>query len=121
MKCGFCSTAWKTRKAKGTRSAFSWTATFFCLAAIIVVAFWLGRELGVLRSSQVKPNPVESTNVSADYVENAENAAELEYVDGESTTAEENVENAADAENVDVSEDLGLLEDAEGGEGSGAE
>lgn len=121
MKCGFCSTVWKTRKAKGTRSAFSWTATLATIIALVAIAFFVGRELGVWRSSQAKPIPPEATNGSADYVENAENADELEYVDDEAATVEENAENAADGENVDVSEDLGLGEDAEGGEGSGAE
>lgn len=101
MKCGFCSTGWKTRKAKGTRSAFSWTATFVCLAALIVVAFLLGRELGVLQSSQVKPTPGESTNVSTDYSEDAE------YVDGETTPVEE------DAEEVDETPEDAAAETAE--------
>ena len=50
MKCGFCSTVWKTRKAKGTRSAFSWTATLATIIALVAIAFFVGRELGVWRN-----------------------------------------------------------------------
>lgn len=52
-KCGFCSTVWKTRGAKGTRSAFSWTATLVFLAALAGGAFLTGRELGVLSKLDV--------------------------------------------------------------------
>lgn len=99
MKCGFCSTAWKTRKAKGTRSAFSWTATFVFLAALVVVAFLLGRELGVWRFWQGKPISDEATNGSTDYIENAENVDVFEYVDDESTTVEENADETLEPAN----------------------
>lgn len=97
MKCVFCATKWKTRKAKGTRSAFSWTATFGVLAALIVVAFLLGRELGVWRALQGKPISVESTTGSADYSENAEKADVFEAVDDEPTSDAENVEEAEES------------------------
>ncbi|MBQ7814817.1 MAG: hypothetical protein IJ387_10040 [Thermoguttaceae bacterium] len=100
MKCGFCSTAWKTRKAKGTRSAFSWTATLAFLAALVVVAFLLGRELGVWRSLQGKPISGEATNGSTDYIENAENVDAFEYVDDESTTVEENADETLEPANA---------------------
>ncbi len=101
MKCGFCSTVWKTRKAKGTRSAFSWTATFVFLAALVVVAFGLGRELGVWRSLQTKPIPTEST----DYNENAENVDAFEDAGDESTTGEENAEVEENAESLEGAEE----------------
>ena len=50
-KCGFCSTVWKTRGAKGTRSSFSWTATLALFLAIIALAFFAGREFGVFSKS----------------------------------------------------------------------
>lgn len=44
-KCVFCDTVWHTRGAKGTRVAFSWTATFVCLAVIAAIVFFIARGL----------------------------------------------------------------------------
>lgn len=116
MKCGFCLTVWKTRKAKGTRSAFSWTATFVFLAALVAVAFFLGRELGGWRSSQTKPIPIESTNGSAENVEeeNVENVDAFEDVDDETTTVEENagVEENAESPEEETREPANEVENA---------
>lgn len=96
MKCGFCSTVWKTRKAKGTRSAFSWTATFVFLAALVVVAFLLGRELGVLSKTGVFP---ESVDVEESRLE------ETEF-----TPSTESVEDASNGEILETSEQTESLE-----------
>lgn len=98
MKCGFCSTVWKTRKAKGTRSAFSWTATLAVLAAIVVGAFLIGRELGVLSKSSVAP---ESIDVEESRLEETEFAPSTESVEDATSGAE----NAESAETTETSED----------------
>ena len=38
MKCRFCSESWHTHGRRGTRSRFSWTATFFWLVILAIVA-----------------------------------------------------------------------------------
>lgn len=126
-KCHFCSTVWKTRKAKGTRSAFSWTATLVCLLAIAALAYFGGRRLGLLSTT---PDPVSVSENQTTGLDADGQASELENEgvaeEFENTEDAENAENV-DAEDVDVSEDLGVgedannLEDANGGEGSTAE
>lgn len=115
MKCGFCSTVWKTRKAKGTRSVFSWTATLVFLAAIVVGAFLIGRELGVLSKSSVVPGAVdveesrfEETDV-APLTESVEDASNEEIVETpevvEELEATSGAENAESDATSDTSED----------------
>lgn len=41
MKCKFCNSTWKTKKAKGTRSHFSLKATFVWLIWIAAILFVL--------------------------------------------------------------------------------
>lgn len=118
-KCHFCSTVWKTRKAKGTRSAFSWTATLVCLLAIAALAYFGGRRLGLLSTTPVSVSENQTTGLGADgQASELENEGVAEEF--ENTEDAENAENI-DAEDVDVSEDLGVGEDANGGEGSTAE
>lgn len=50
-KCVFCDTVWHTRGAKGTRVAFSWTATFVCLAVVVAIVFFIARGLTGFGSS----------------------------------------------------------------------
>ena len=87
-KCGFCSTVWKTRGAKGTRSAFSWTATLGTILAIAVAVFFVGREFGVFsnpsdwgkktRSLKTElPASVAPESADAASVENATSDAEI--------------------------------------------
>ncbi|MBR2003855.1 MAG: hypothetical protein IKK39_13035 [Thermoguttaceae bacterium] len=114
-KCGFCSTVWKTRGAKGTRSAFSWTATLVFLAAIVVVAFLIGRELGVLSKSSVVPGAVdveesrfEETDVAplTESVEDASNEEIVETPEGvEELEATSGVGNAESDATSETSED----------------
>ena len=79
-KCGFCSTVWKTRGAKGTRSAFSWTATLTTALAIIAIAFFAGREFGVFSKSgdarEKTPSWETKLEVSSETAENLEAASD---------------------------------------------
>lgn len=38
MKCRFCSESWHTHGRRGTRSRFSWSATFFWLVILAIIA-----------------------------------------------------------------------------------
>ncbi|MBR5243560.1 MAG: hypothetical protein IKW13_04925 [Thermoguttaceae bacterium] len=96
-KCAFCSTVWKTRKAKGTRSAFSWTATLTTILGVLAIAFLAGREFGAFS----KTPKIEKTHSWE---------TELE-------TAPESVEDAA---NVESGETSGATETLESGETSGS-
>ena len=99
MKCGFCSTVWKTRKAKGTRSAFSWTATLATIIALAAIAFLVGRELGVFSKSSdaVKNAPSWETKleVSSETAENLEAASDENVETLETTEMPETTEDAA--------------------------
>ncbi|MBQ9800454.1 MAG: hypothetical protein IJO40_11050 [Thermoguttaceae bacterium] len=112
MKCGFCSTVWKTRKAKGTRSAFSWTATLATIIALVAIAFFVGRELGVWR------NPVDFKGEDSWGTELAPSTESVETDettgDAESVEASENVENLESTTDVESEEsDETALEDAD--------
>lgn len=107
MKCGFCSTVWKTRKAKGTRSAFSWTATFVFLAACAGAAFWAGRELGVLSKLGDFPGAVDLEEPRS---EETEVALSPESV--ENASNEEIGETPAQTESLEIGETPETPEDA---------
>ena len=117
MKCGFCSTVWKTRKAKGTRSAFSWTATLATIIALAAIAFFVGREFGVFSKSSepiearswgtaletltesVEEGESTSDAESGETLENVENL-EPATVEEDAATADETLETANEAENA---------------------
>ncbi len=102
-KCGFCSTVWKTRGAKGTRSAFSWTATLTTILAIVAIAFLLGREFGVLSKT---PRPVEKpTSWETDVDSSTENAEDWESAIVEDAPNGEIVETSEQIETLETSED----------------
>ncbi len=103
MKCGFCSTVWKTRKAKGTRSAFSWTATLVFLAALAGGAFLLGRELGVLSKSGDFP-------VAVDRAESR--LGETEVALSSESVDEEIGETSEQTESLEIGENSETFEDA---------
>jgi len=103
MKCGFCSTVWKTRKAKGTRSAFSWTATLVFLAALAGGAFLLGRELGVLSKSGDFP-------VAVDRAESR--LGETEVAFSPESVDEEIGETSEQTESLEIGENSETFEDA---------
>ncbi len=99
MKCAFCSTVWKTRKAKGTRSAFSWTATLAAIIALAVVSFFVGREFGFLSKTpsfvdelQPRETGLEPLTESDEYVKNAESANDESASDGEIVETSEQTE-----------------------------
>lgn len=112
MKCGFCSTGWKTRKAKGTRSAFSWTATLATIIALAVVSFFVGREFGVWSKTpsfvdEVQPREtgLAPLSESAEYVENAELTDDGSESDGEVVETSEQTEAFESGETSETSED----------------
>ena len=106
MKCGFCSTVWKTRKAKGTRSAFSWTATLATIIALAAIAFFVGRELGVFSKSS---EPIEARSWGTALETSTKSVEESEPTsDAESGEASENVENL---ESATVEEDAATADE----------
>lgn len=112
MKCAFCSTVWKTRKAKGTRSAFSWTATFATIIALAAVSFFVGREFGLLSKTpnfidevQPRENGLEPLTESAEYVESAELTGDESGSDGEIVETSEQTEAFESGETSETSED----------------
>lgn len=121
VKCGFCSTVWKTRKAKGTRSAFSWTATLTTLVALAALVFFVGRELGVFPKTPILVEDVEvessrswetelAPSLSAESVENDGTTDDAESV--ETLENAENSDAAFDVENADNAESTSEAEDA---------
>ncbi|MBR4834189.1 MAG: hypothetical protein IKU86_07650 [Thermoguttaceae bacterium] len=108
-KCAFCSTVWKTRKAKGTRSAFSWGATLTTILVVAALCFFIGRELGKFGSND---GPVFDSNVSTT-AEVSETAEEIE--------SSENVENTETLETTREIDDGADFETTEDGENASAE
>ncbi len=104
-KCRFCSTVWKTRKAKGTRSAFSWTATLTTVLALALVAFFVGRELGVFTKT---PPVVEETSSWGTELESS-----MESVEMGTTSDAENAEPSENVENVESTTDSQNAENVE--------
>lgn len=90
---------WKTRGAKGTRSAFSWTATLATFLAIVAIAFFAGRQFGVFSKSSdaVKNAPSWETKleVSSETAENLEAASDENVETLETTEMPETTEDAA--------------------------
>lgn len=101
-KCHFCSTVWKTRKAKGTRSAFSWTATLATIVALGAIVFFVGRELGVFPKEE--PAAIEAHSLgtalepSTESVETDETTSDAPSVDAADV---ENLESTIDSENAE--------------------
>ena len=102
-KCGFCSTVWKTRGAKGTRSAFSWTATLALFLAIVAIAFLAGREFGVFSKS---PKPMEKSHSwETGFDSSSESAENWESTIVEDAPNDEIVETSEQIETFETSED----------------
>ncbi len=98
-KCAFCSTVWKTRKAKGTRAAFSWGATLAAILALAAICYLVGRGVGGFNStdrSVFKRNAeIVETSEKVESVESAENAESTANGGDAETESTANAENAA--------------------------
>lgn len=102
-KCGFCSTVWKTRGAKGTRSAFSWTATLATIAACVALIFFVGRELGVFPKTLTNREGTQSWDAAFEPLtesdETNETTGDAERL--EALESGENLELTTDSENAE--------------------
>ncbi len=102
MKCGFCSQTWKTRKAKGTYSRFSFTATilWLAIAAIIALSIVEWKIGGVSKFVEETRRAVEQKAP----LKPEKPQTPIDEIAPETTPESENVETANDgAEKVDAS------------------
>ena len=101
MKCKFCEETWHTKNRKGTRSRFSFTATFLWLFWIALIIWGAVKVLGLDVTPLFDAKPSNSDIIRLD--EPIEDAAPSAEAEAAAEAAAEAVESLTESEKEAVS------------------